>query len=325
MSVSASVLLTGTLDQIVEASLDRHAQRLQRVSEPLGPMRLMMLRSAVPSDWRRVVDALAPFMKDRRLGRLTNALHRRRSGLHLVIENIADPFNLASVLRTAEALGIQHVHVIESVSLFALPASEAQSASRGALGRNDGGEGASRWLTIHRYASTQEALETLRARRLRIFASDCPTAEDDSAEEPIGGGVATNEVEAEGKGWLTAKRGGPSHAVPIGELDFAHGAGADDGSHGVALVFGNERRGVSRMMLDGADGAFYLPMSGFTQSFNISVALAMALAAAVATGRFPTDSLAEDERIEILGRWLLRDIKAARSLLYQAGLEFADF
>ena len=35
--------------------------------------------------------------------------------------------------------------------------------------------------------------------------------------------------------------------------------------------------------------------------------------------------MTEDERAEVLGRWLLRDLKAASSLLLQAGLEFEDF
>ena len=40
---------------------------------------------------------------------------------------------------------------------------------------------------------------------------------------------------------------------------------------------------------------------------------------------FPPGSLSHDEQAELLGRWLLRDIKAARGLLAQAGLEFEDF
>ena len=63
-------------------------------------------------------------------------------------------------------------------------------------------------------------------------------------------------------------------------------------------------------------------MSGFTQSFNIGVALSMSLSAAIGTGHFGTGGLTEDERAELLGRWLLRDVKASRSLLALAGLEF---
>ena len=66
-------------------------------------------------------------------------------------------------------------------------------------------------------------------------------------------------------------------------------------------------------------------MSGFTQSFNVGVALGMSLMAAVSTGRFPTGTLSEDARAELLGRWLLRDIKASRGLLAQAGIGFDDF
>ena len=71
----------------------------------------------------------------------------RRADLHIVVENLADPFNVQSVCRSAEALGVQHVHVIESVCEFRLPAAEAHATSRGALGRSDGGEGAARWLS----------------------------------------------------------------------------------------------------------------------------------------------------------------------------------
>lgn len=50
----------------------------------------------------------------------------------------------------------------------------------------------------------------------------------------------------------------------------------------VALVFGNERFGVSDEILAAADKTFWLPMRGFTRSFNISVAAAATLTYAVA-------------------------------------------
>ena len=45
----------------------------------------------------------------------------------------------------------------------------------------------------------------------------------------------------------------------------------------VALVFGNERDGVSEESLRLTDGAFYIPMAGMAQSLNISVACAVTL------------------------------------------------
>lgn len=56
-------------------------------------------------------------------------------------------------------------------------------------------------------------------------------------------------------------------SVSIEEVDFTHAS---------AVVFGNEKEGVSKQMLDLVDGRFVLPMLGFSQSFNISVAASLA-------------------------------------------------
>jgi len=61
-------------------------------------------------------------------------------------------------------------------------------------------------------------------------------------------------------------------ARPLGALSFAGK---------VALVFGNESRGVSPEALALADATFAIPMRGFVQSFNVSVAAAISLAKAV--------------------------------------------
>ncbi len=61
-------------------------------------------------------------------------------------------------------------------------------------------------------------------------------------------------------------------ARSLGELPFAGK---------VALVFGNESRGVSAEALSLADASFAIPMRGFVQSLNVSVAVAVSLAKAV--------------------------------------------
>jgi tRNA (guanosine-2'-O-)-methyltransferase len=45
----------------------------------------------------------------------------------------------------------------------------------------------------------------------------------------------------------------------------------------VALVFGNEHRGVSEEAAEHADGNFQIPMKGMIQSLNVSVACAVSL------------------------------------------------
>lgn len=50
-----------------------------------------------------------------------------------------------------------------------------------------------------------------------------------------------------------------------------------DLSQSMALVFGNEHRGMSTEALDLVDGNFIIPQSGLTKSLNISVACAVSL------------------------------------------------
>jgi tRNA (guanosine-2'-O-)-methyltransferase len=58
----------------------------------------------------------------------------------------------------------------------------------------------------------------------------------------------------------------------LGDLSFAGK---------VALVFGNESRGVSEQALRLADATYAIPMRGFVESFNVSVAAALSIAKAV--------------------------------------------
>lgn len=63
-----------------------------------------------------------------------------------------------------------------------------------------------------------------------------------------------------------------------------------DMSQSIALVFGNEHRGMSESALAFVDGNFIIPQSGLTKSLNISVACAVSLYEAkrqrIAKGRY---------------------------------------
>lgn len=109
--------------------------------------------------------------------------------------------------------------------------------------------------------------------------------------------------------WGAAVHGDPSllEALPDGPL---------------ALVFGNEHRGLSEAALDRCDGCFRIPMYGFAESYNISVAAALALSATVAArrreGRLP--GLAPRDRDRLRVAWLARSVRAAPALLGKEGL-----
>jgi tRNA (guanosine-2'-O-)-methyltransferase len=101
-------------------------------------------------------------------------------------------------------------------------------------------------------------------------------------------------------------------ATPIDEVDW---------SIPTALVFGNEKEGVSNELLSQADGRVVIPMAGFTQSFNISVAAALALyhirQARIRQLGFHGD-LCETAQRKLRARYYYRSIRGAESILHRA-------
>ena len=78
----------------------------------------------------------------------------------------------------------------------------------------------------------------------------------------------------------------------------------------VAIVFGNEERGVSDEAVAGADGTLFIPMMGMVESLNISVACAVTLFEAMRqrreAGRYDAPQLADEDRRRIARQWLER-------------------
>ncbi len=96
-------------------------------------------------------------------------------------------------------------------------------------------------------------------------------------------------------------------AVPISALDF---------SEPVAIVLGNELSGVSEEMISRADASVLLPMTGFVQSYNISVAAAMALYHADQARRAAgAGALSADELERLEADFTMRAVRHAERLL----------
>lgn len=80
----------------------------------------------------------------------------------------------------------------------------------------------------------------------------------------------------------------------------------------LAIVFGNEHAGPSTPMRALADGVFAIPMHGFAESLNVSVAAAITLYTLRKThGR----ALPQNERNRILAHYLRQDIRDAEHFL----------
>jgi tRNA (guanosine-2'-O-)-methyltransferase len=74
----------------------------------------------------------------------------------------------------------------------------------------------------------------------------------------------------------------------------------------VALAFGNEHAGVSAEMRAAADGAFAVPMYGMVESYNVSVAAAMAV---FAVRRTRAGDLGSERASELKARFLMESVR----------------
>jgi tRNA (guanosine-2'-O-)-methyltransferase len=164
------------------------------------------------------------FLLPERRARIDEVVGHRTRTLTVVMEAFADAQNVNAVLRTAEAFGLQEVHVVEGPMK--------------AYDRNKKiSQNADKWLEVVRWKATEDCLAHLKARGFRVYATQLGEGSRD-----------------------------------LGDLSFASP---------VALVFGNEHRGVSDAALAAADLRYAIPMRGFTRSFNVSVAAAVSLFHAV--------------------------------------------
>ena len=91
-----------------------------------------------------------------------------------------------------------------------------------------------------------------------------------------------------------------------------------DISKPTALVFGTELEGVTDQVMDQADAFVKIPMSGFSESFNISVSAAICLYDTSTRLRrsLPKSewALSENRREELLLEWVKKSIKAGDQL-----------
>ena len=97
-------------------------------------------------------------------------------------------------------------------------------------------------------------------------------------------------------------------AVPGAELSV-HDV---DASRPTALVFGNELDGLTPLAIEACDRSFSIPMSGFTQSLNLSVSVAVSvhtLAARLRSSLAGEGDLPEAERAHLRARWYALGIR----------------
>ena len=209
-------------------------------------------------------------------------LRGRTERVLLVLEDCSDDLNHVAVLRTCEAMGVYRVHLVES------------SRDRGGSGSKRIRRSERQWQEqeptgsgeVAADASSPAAAGSRARRRLAARASERGFSFD-----PLLGVRAAQlycryldvRTFADVASCVAALREDGREIWATDLAQEAHPLTSDVPALSAALpdrlaiVLGSEGGGISPAFLEAADRRVYLPMAGFTESFNLSVAAALVL------------------------------------------------
>ena len=182
-----------------------------------------MNTTAMATDAERYAQ-LAEFVSENKRALFDRIAPDRTRHITAVLEDIYQPHNASAVVRTAELLGVQDLHVIENRNKYTV--------------NPDVTLGSSKWTDMHRYRDKEadnsaECAKALKERGYLLVATT-----------PAAGAYVPEDI----------------------PLDKP-----------LAFCFGTELTGISETMRNAADLHLRIPMHGFTESYNISVAAAITL------------------------------------------------
>lgn len=86
-------------------------------------------------------------------------MDKRQPDLTLVFENVHDPHNIAAVMRTCDAVGVQDIYILNTKENQTKRFGKKSSAS------------AAGWLTIHHFDNVEECFKAVKAKYKYIFAT----------------------------------------------------------------------------------------------------------------------------------------------------------
>jgi tRNA (guanosine-2'-O-)-methyltransferase len=162
----------------------------------------------------------------------------------------------------------------------------------------------------HNVAAVLRSADSFGAQEVHIIEGD----------EPL---LASTRVTQGADRWLDIVRHRDPRACVLGlkERGYAVYAAMMDGQTPpealatmpkVALVFGSEHSGVSDAVLELCDGRYTIPMRGFSQSLNVSVAAALTLYAAT---RGREGDLAADDLFALRARFMWLSMPEAQAVV----------
>lgn len=243
-------------------------------------------------------------LDQRMIRKAEGAIRKRTSRLIIVVERCTNDHNYSAILRTAEALGVQNIWIISPQTINSTlevdnsqgteDESDIDNIGQNARLRRSSGpvvrtatesekkdramhhlyaRKATEWLTVRDFEDTKTCLQKLREEGYQIWATDlgqeasCLT--EDGIRQHLGGGTYNGKL------------------IP----------------NKVAIVFGTEAVGCTTEMLNAADLRVYLPLRGFADSLNLSVATALVVHQMFVLDPSLEGAMTEDQRRGLRQAW----------------------
>jgi tRNA G18 (ribose-2'-O)-methylase SpoU len=274
--------------------------------------------SSSSSSTKSLMDS--PTLDQRILRKAEAALQKRTSRLIVVVERCTNDHNYSAILRTAEALGIQHVYIIDPKAIKStlmcdnddknndnsdnaemmkedIESDVIDDQEKMKLYRSTGqkvknftkeeikdranhhlfAQKALEWLDVTEFETTKQCIDHLKQNGYQIWSTDLSQVAVCLTEEGLKENII-NENEC---------------------LDRNHHLVPDK----LAIVFGTEAVGCTTEMLNSSDKRVYLPLRGFADSLNLSVATALVIHQLFTLDPTLIGSMSDAERIEIRRRW----------------------
>lgn len=209
------------------------------------------------------IDYLRQYISEERYQRIFDVSAQRTEHLTIIVENLYQSHNMSAVLRTAECLGIQNVHIIENKFQYQISKEVSM--------------GSDKWLSLHRYNknedNTIECLKKVKKLGYKIVAT-LPAENDQMLDE-----------------------------INIEQP--------------TAFLFGTELLGLSPNAIKMADEYVKIPMYGFTESYNISVSVALTMMNTVQRLRKSNIQwqLSENKLNQLRLDWIKKSIRDVEGIL----------
>lgn len=209
------------------------------------------------------IDYLRQYISEERYQRIFDVSAQRTEHLTIIVENLYQSHNMSAVLRTAECLGIQNVHIIENKFQYQISKEVSM--------------GSDKWLSLHRYNknedNTIECLKKVKELGYKIVAT-LPAENDQMLDE-----------------------------INIEQP--------------TAFLFGTELLGLSPNAIKMADEYVKIPMYGFTESYNISVSVALTMMNTVQRLRKSNIQwqLSENKLNQLRLDWIKKSIRDVEGIL----------